>query len=53
MWDSRQNVKSVTHIHVYRVAWIVSFDDGCPLKTKENVACVSMPMPRDAFVSHE
>jgi hypothetical protein len=53
MRDARQNVISVTHVHVHRVAWIVSFDDGSAFKTKENIACMSMPVPRDTFVAHE
>ena len=53
MRDSRRNVISVTDIHVNGFAWIVSFDDGRAFKTKENIACMSMPVPRDTFVAHE
>jgi hypothetical protein len=35
------------------VARILSFDDRRTFKTKENVACMRMPVPRDTFVAHE
>ena len=34
MRDTRQNVISLTHIHVHGVARIVSFDDGRAFKDK-------------------
>src|SRR5262249_44308731 len=52
-WNSRQNVISTTHIDEHGVARIVSFDDRRAFKAKENIACMSMPVPRDTFVGHE
>src|SRR4029453_18165062 len=53
MRDTRQNVISLTDIHMHGVARIVSFDDGRAFKDKENIAYMSMPVPRDALVVHE
>src|SRR6266850_3724219 len=53
MRDTRQNVISLTDIHVHAIARIVSFDNGCAFKDKENIAYISMPVPRDTFVAHK
>jgi hypothetical protein len=35
MRHSRQDLISVTHIHVHGVAWVVSFDDGCAFRQRK------------------
>ena len=41
MRDTRQNVISLTDIHVHGIARIVSFDDGRAFKDKENIAYIT------------
>lgn len=53
MRDTRRNVISFTDTNVHGVARIVSFDDGCAFKDKENIAYMSMPVPGDTFVTNK